>query len=211
MTAWPVPFCSVCSMKPMPGVETERRTSSAWCPTTTKIRSAGASRSAVQTTCSTSGLPPARCSTLARWDFMRVPSPAARITIVTGVAINTILWPHEFAASPLPRQLDRHGGGGRGIVPHLFSLPHQVPRHHRDAHFDDSPGVVLHRRGLLPRVPFLHRRGDGTGIDHRVIEQLGPGVPVDGANVVGGPKVGGFAGLRHQVDEAGLDGSGTVD
>src|ERR1035441_1889155 len=168
-------------MKPMPGVETERRTSSALCPTTRKIRSAGASRSAVETTCSASGLPPAWCSTLARRDFMRVPSPAARITTVTGVAINTILGPPEFAASPLLRQLDRHGGGGPGIVPHLFSLPHQVPRHYRHAHFDDCLDVVLHGRGLLPRVALLHRRSDGSGVDYRVIQKLDPGVLVDRA------------------------------
>src|ERR1017187_6055636 len=130
-------------MKPMPGAETERRTSSAWCPTTTKIRSAGASRSEVETTCSTSGFSPAPCSTLARRDFTRVPSPAARITTVTGVAINTILWPLESAASSLLRQLDRHSGRGPGIVPHLFSRPHQVPGYHLHAHFENSLGVVL--------------------------------------------------------------------
>ena len=43
ITAWPVPFCSVCSMKPMPERAADWRTSSAWWPTTTKMRSGGAS------------------------------------------------------------------------------------------------------------------------------------------------------------------------
>ncbi len=42
--------------------------------------SAGAMAPEAATTCSISDRPPARCSTLARLDFMRVPRPAARIT-----------------------------------------------------------------------------------------------------------------------------------
>ncbi len=44
ISAWPVPFCSVCSMNPHARRPATRaaRTSSAWCPTTTKIRSGGA-------------------------------------------------------------------------------------------------------------------------------------------------------------------------
>src|SRR5437879_3140055 len=38
---------------------------------------------AIFTTCSIKVSPPARCSTLAFFDFMRVPRPAARITTLT--------------------------------------------------------------------------------------------------------------------------------
>ncbi len=55
-------------------------TSSAWCPVTTTMRSGEASARGRATTCSTSAMPPARCSTFARFERMRVPSPAARIT-----------------------------------------------------------------------------------------------------------------------------------
>src|SRR5579871_2416280 len=64
------------------------------------MRSAVVNSRAVSTTCWTSGLPPARCKTLAFRDFIRVPRPAARITTVTGSCI-FLLWlcgpaPHRF-------------------------------------------------------------------------------------------------------------------
>ena len=42
---------------------------------------------ALSTTCSTSVIPPARCSTLALRDFILVPRPAASTTTVTSVVI----------------------------------------------------------------------------------------------------------------------------
>src|SRR5215472_9763644 len=102
------------------------------------MRSGGVNARAVSTTCWTSVFPPARCRTFAFRDFMRVPSPAARITIVTfGIlfyyvrlfAISGAL-PPSFLGQPY---YDRRGG--RRIVTDLIDGTRQVPRHHPQPHF----------------------------------------------------------------------------
>src|SRR5450759_3228018 len=61
-------------------------TASPPCPYTTQI-CCGLSSAAQSSTCCTSGLPASACSTLGFSEYMRVPFPAARMTMFSGVMI----------------------------------------------------------------------------------------------------------------------------
>src|ERR1700724_1158308 len=96
------------------------------------MRSGGVTCMAVLTTCSISVRPPARCSTLACRDFMRVPSPAARMTtLISGFIVNLRRKP-AFAASA--RELHGDRGGSYRIVAYDGSLREQVRGDHFHAH-----------------------------------------------------------------------------
>src|SRR5436309_7019388 len=93
-TAWPVPRCSGwrtirrSRIPGGPGSATAARTASAWCPTTSATRS-GSSGASAASTWRTSGRPASSCSTLARWERMRLPRPAARTTAPSGRGAGT--------------------------------------------------------------------------------------------------------------------------
>src|SRR5213594_1923851 len=93
-TAWPVPRCSGwrtirrSRIPGGPGSATTARTASAWCPTTSATRS-GSSGASAASTWRTSGRPASSCSTLARWERMRLPRPAARTTAPSGRGAGT--------------------------------------------------------------------------------------------------------------------------
>src|SRR6266516_1666379 len=93
-TAWPVPRCSgwrTIRRSRIPGgpsSATAARTASAWCPTTSATRS-GSSGASAASTWRTSGRPASSCSTLARWERMRLPRPAARTTAPSGRGAGT--------------------------------------------------------------------------------------------------------------------------
>ena len=104
-------------------------------------------------TCCSRVFPPALCSTLAWRLFMRVPSPAARITIVTGLCI---YYYYALLAAPAFLCQSHHdGGGGVGIVADLFGMAGEIARHDLQPHFHECLDIVLHRKGGLPGVPLL--------------------------------------------------------
>src|ERR1017187_5390489 len=209
-TAWPVPFCSVWSMKPMPAPATDWRTWPAWCPTTAKMRSGGARANAVSRTCWRKVFPPALCSTLALRLFMRVPSPAARITMVTGLCITTILL-CVLAAAAFLGQGDHYGGSGGGVVADLVGVAGEVAGHDLQPHLHEGVDIVLHGEGGLPGVALLEGAGDEADVDHGVVEELAAGVAVEHAHVIAGAEFIGFAGLPHEVDEVALEGGRGTD
>ena len=84
LTAWPVPSCSVCSTQTTSRLTVSKTCSLPW-PMTTQMFW-GFREAAVSITRSTMGRPPMRCSTLGILEYMRVPLPAARMTILRGVA-----------------------------------------------------------------------------------------------------------------------------
>jgi hypothetical protein len=96
---------------PRPGSgDPATRTSSAWCPTTTKMRSAGAMRSAVSTTCSISALAAGAVQHLGLARFHARAEPG-------GENHNCHGNPHQLyylPASAFLRQFHHHRGGGAG-------------------------------------------------------------------------------------------------
>ena len=90
-TACPVPRCSFCSTNCTPVEATAARTRSASCPITAKMCSGATTRLAAAITCASSGLPPIWCSTLGRFDFNRVPLPAAMITTASSRCLSSAL------------------------------------------------------------------------------------------------------------------------
>src|ERR1700730_10791761 len=94
--------------------------------------SADVTPAAAWTTCSTSVSPPARCRTLARLDFIRVPRPAARITTLSGDVIRFLLFRSEdtdfrLGGSAAASQFQRYVGDSSGVVTHNFTIGQQVP------------------------------------------------------------------------------------
>ena len=83
LTAWPVPSCSVCSTQTTSRLTVSKTCSLPW-PMTTQMFW-GFREAAVSITRSTMGRPPMRCSTLGILEYMRVPLPAARMTIFKAV------------------------------------------------------------------------------------------------------------------------------
>jgi len=82
-TAWPVPSWGIWRTKLRASPKLARiasSTNSAPWPVITTWRSAF-SEAVVRTTCDSMGWPASLCSTLGREDFMRVPLPAAMITM----------------------------------------------------------------------------------------------------------------------------------
>src|SRR5438270_6221389 len=100
--------------------------------------------------CCTSVFPPARCSTFAIREFIRVPCPAARITTVASLSIA-----FQFLKPPFPslfRELDRNIRDRLWIMPHFGTLLHQVGFQHRDTHSLDFGDIVFDRKRALSRV-----------------------------------------------------------
>src|SRR5579884_4382798 len=143
------------------------------------MRSSAVMAAAVLTTCSMSVRPPARCSTFAFRDFIRVPRPAARITIVTG-SILLCCPPLSSAA----RQA--HGDRRRGlrIVPHLVAFAEQFFLDYLDAHLPDALRVVHHRARTLLFIAPQHRFADGTRVQHGYIDQVFSSMLGNGGDVV---------------------------
>src|SRR5271155_547079 len=102
---------------------------------------------AVRTTCSISVWPPARCSTFARLDFIRVPRPAARITTLVWDVIAQFCWYVIRLANALR-------GLALDAVPSGRALPIVVQprprRADRGAQFRPKP----EDRWPLPEAPF---------------------------------------------------------
>src|SRR5438270_9030248 len=124
------------------------RTSCAWWPTTTNTRSGGASPRTAAIACSIRVFPPARCSTLAMRDFMRVPCPAARITTAASLSID---FQFKFTRPfPAPHcEGERHLRDGGRVVANLRAALQQIGDHHFHSHFFERPGVILNRHGPL--------------------------------------------------------------
>ena len=86
-TAWPVPSCGSCSAHCRSGWSSKAAcTASPPWPCTTWMP-AGCSARAVSITCASIGRPAIVCSTFGSADFMRLPSPAARITTCRGAGM----------------------------------------------------------------------------------------------------------------------------
>ena len=105
---------------------TDWRTSSAWWPTTDEdaLRRRECERGIDHVL--QQRLSAGACSTLAWRLFMRVPSPAARITMVTGFCI---YYYYAFLRRrAFLRQLHHNGGGGVGIVADLLGMAGQIAR-----------------------------------------------------------------------------------
>src|ERR1700728_4062318 len=83
LSACPLPRRGCSSAPPTGSAASAARTGSPPCPYTTWI-AAGSSSRAVSITCLSSGRPASGCNTLGSRDFMRLPSPAARITTDSG-------------------------------------------------------------------------------------------------------------------------------
>src|SRR5690242_5805381 len=100
------------------------------------MRSGGVMRDAVFTTCSIRVRPPARWSTFARFDFMRVPRPAARITtlIVGSISIPGPQARLDHAPPAAPFASEFHGdvGGGDRIVADDLAVAQQIGLNHVD-------------------------------------------------------------------------------
>src|SRR3954452_1078316 len=95
------------------------------------MRSGAVSFTDALTTCSMSVMPPAQCRTFAFRDFMRVPSPAARMTAVNSIC--TLL--HLLATpSALERQFNRNCRGRIRIVANFLGFLQQVSGDHVQAH-----------------------------------------------------------------------------
>src|SRR5579871_1926594 len=107
-TAWPVPFCRrwiATSTAPWPNrSSTAARTASAWWPRTHTIREAPSARASA-TGYSISGRPATRWSTFAVDDFIRVPRPAARITVASFI-VRSLSMPPRGKQSPAAPSLD---------------------------------------------------------------------------------------------------------
>ena len=161
-TAWPVPRRSVCSTNSMSvSSASAARTSSAPWPTTTMMRSAPASRAA-WTGHQMRGLLSSLWTTLGWDDFMRVPSPAARMIALMGidrlpVIANTTIRPGAIVARI----------GGITMIPHRRWGPADKDGPQHMAHAADARlfGVrgtntaVLNRFSKYPRLLHLRKRG----------------------------------------------------
>ena len=91
----------------------------------------------------------------------------------------------------------------------LLALPllaEQFRFHHFDAHGADGVAIVFHRRRFFRRVPFAHGGRDARSVHDGAIDQPGAAVSQQRGQMVRGTEVGGLAGLRHQIHEAGFEG-----
>src|SRR5579871_6856200 len=192
-------------MNRMRGVAIASCTCCAWYPTTTKTRSAGANSRAVSTTCSTNALPPARCSTLAFRDFMRVPRPAARITTVTGVSMIPLCLPISAPPAFLG-EFDYHSRRPRGVMPHFTGGLSQIPSHYFQPQFKKRIDIVLYGQRIFPCVSPLQCLRNRPNVYHGVIQKFAAGMMVNRADMVACPEIRGLSRLPHQVDKVGLYG-----
>src|SRR5260370_14390617 len=113
-----------------------------------------------RSTCSMSGRPPARCSTLAREDFSRVPLPAARMTMTTSLfgivrpfspALVALTIPH----SSFRKDLFRSAQGGRNCV------------------IDEPTDFLIHSRHTFSAWFMTSRRRDGLEARHKLPRKPG--------------------------------------
>ena len=177
------------------------RTSSDWWPTTTKIRSGGASARAVRSTCSIRYLPPARCSTLALRDFMRVPSPAARTTTVNGMSPLFPRWLLRLRRRPSLRQPHGYRGGCLRVMAHFLASCASLPA------ITLSPNFEIRRYRFRPAAPARGRNaswrpsGSAGCSPSAQSSSLPRGMRSMARMWSEAVKLGSFAGLPHQVDE----------
>src|SRR5579871_6018805 len=105
----------------------------------------GATAHAAPTTCSINASPPVRCRTLARFDRMRVPRPAAKMTTVVFMTWTSVwsgvwaAWFRDLPADPAEASLlFRAGSPGPGPYFHAGSLG-PAP-FSRDGSLEPTPG-----------------------------------------------------------------------
>src|SRR5579863_1182161 len=107
------------------------------------------------TTCSTSVRPPARCSTFARFDFSRVPFPAANTTTTNSLfAIFVILARRAYFRNPWPRA----PCGNTNIFCEMLEIPKK---------YTENP------RATLPHLGASHSW-------HLAVRQVRPASPIPG-------------------------------
>ncbi len=153
------------------------------------MRSAGATARAACTTCSTSASPPARCSTLACLERMRVPNPAAKITTVVFIAsfsatpLKNECGPFSslslvrFLAPPALRQVKRHSAQRAGIVAGSCHLPRSGACAKDRPKSPISPDPPDYRRHSPPAwrlfaITLGHLARMGSGIHHHNVDQF---------------------------------------
>ena len=125
-TACPVPSCSSCvtkSASPASAFSTVSPPN----PTTTILRTAPASFAAASTWASIA-LPPALCSTFGKDDFMRVPLPAANMTVVRSAIRSASIAQRHFLSIVLRELCSRSLQSSEHILScHLFRYRHSSP------------------------------------------------------------------------------------
>src|SRR6185503_278605 len=104
-------------------------TCSAWCPTMAIIER-GSSACAALDTCAISGKPPSSCRTFARFDFIRVPRPAAMIRMFSG--FDDVVFSDKENLSHCNRRyrlfptVEHDLSEPSGVVSHFFAVVQQV-------------------------------------------------------------------------------------